>query len=86
MKKHYTPEVSFEMDLELDKLALDDLDSLSATPLCVTHINLLDGTVEGVVCEKDRAMGVQYHPESAPGPQDSAYLFDDFIRLMKEGN
>ena len=63
-----------------------DLDSLSATPLCVTHINLLDGTVEGVVCEKDRAMGIQYHPESAPGPQDSAYLFDDFIRLMKERN
>ena len=63
-----------------------DADSLSATPLCVTHINLLDSTVEGVACGRDRAMGVQYHPESAPGPQDSAYLFDDFIRLMKEGN
>ena len=63
-----------------------DADSLSGTPLSVTHINLLDGTVEGVACERDRAMGVQYHPESAPGPRDSAYLFDDFIRLMKEGN
>ncbi len=63
-----------------------DADSLSATPLRVTHVNLLDSTVEGVACEKDRAMGVQYHPESAPGPQDSAYLFDLFIRLMKEGN
>ena len=63
-----------------------DADSLSATPLAVTHINLLDSTVEGVACERDRAMGVQYHPESAPGPQDSEYLFDDFIRMMKEGN
>ena len=63
-----------------------DTASLSDTPLCVTHINLLDSTVEGVACEKDRAKGIQYHPESAPGPQDSAYLFDDFIRLMKEGN
>lgn len=63
-----------------------DADSLSATPLSVTHINLLDSTVEGVACERDRAMGVQYHPESAPGPQDSEYLFDDFIRMMKEGN
>ena len=63
-----------------------DEHSLSVTPLNVTHVNLLDGTVEGVACERDRAMGVQYHPESAPGPQDSAYLFDDFIRLMKEGN
>ena len=63
-----------------------DTDSLAVTPLAVTHVNLLDGTVEGVACERDRAFGVQYHPESAPGPQDSAYLFDVFIRLMKEGN
>ncbi|MBQ1475333.1 MAG: carbamoyl phosphate synthase small subunit, partial [Ruminococcus sp.] len=32
----------------------------------------------------DRAFGVQYHPESAPGPQDSSYLFDQFIDLMTE--
>ena len=63
-----------------------DRDSLACTPLQATHINLLDDTIEGVACEKDRAFSVQYHPESAPGPQDSAYLFDDFIRLMeKEG-
>ena len=61
-----------------------DTDSIRNTPLTVTHINLLDNTVEGVECEKDRAFGVQYHPESAPGPQDSAYLFDRFIKLMKE--
>ncbi len=61
-----------------------DAESLAGTPLTVTHINLLDGTVEGVKSEKDRLFSVQYHPESAPGPQDSAYLFDRFIRLMEE--
>lgn len=61
-----------------------DADSLKNTPLEVTHINLLDNTVEGVACVRDRAFGVQYHPESAPGPQDSAYLFDQFIELMEE--
>ena len=35
-------------------------------------------TVEGVACEEDKVFGVQYHPESAPGPQDSGYLFDQF--------
>ena len=35
-------------------------------------------------CEEDRAFSVQYHPESSPGPQDSAYLFDRFIELMQE--
>lgn len=61
-----------------------DADSLHDTPLTVTHINLLDNTVEGVEHAEKRAFGVQYHPESAPGPQDSSYLFDRFITLMKE--
>ena len=60
-----------------------DTASLAQTALTVTHINILDGTVEGVKCEKDHAFSVQYHPESAPGPQDSAYLFDRFIELMQ---
>ena len=58
-------------------------DSLTGTPLSVTHVNLLDGTVEGVACIRDRAFSVQYHPESAPGPQDSAHLFERFIRMME---
>ena len=62
-----------------------DLDSLAATPRQVTHLNLLDRTVEGAAYGADRIFSVQYHPESAPGPQDSAYLFDRFIRLMEEG-
>lgn len=62
-----------------------DNDSLAATKLTVTHINLLDNTIEGVECVEDKVFCVQYHPESAPGPQDSAYLFDDFLTLMKGG-
>ena len=61
-----------------------DLNSLQNTLLTATHINLLDNTVEGVECVRDKAFGVQYHPESAPGPQDSGYLFDRFITLMEE--
>lgn len=61
-----------------------DEKTLKGTGLEVTHLNLLDGTVEGVECVCDRVYSVQYHPESAPGPQDSAYLFDRFIREMKE--
>ena len=60
-----------------------DAESLAQTGLAVTHVNILDRPIEGVQCEKDRAFSVQYHPESAPGPQDSAYLFDRFIELMK---
>ena len=62
-----------------------DESSLEGTDLTITHINLLDKTVEGVACEKDRIYSVQYHPESAPGPQDSGYLFDHFMQMMKEG-
>lgn len=60
-----------------------DNDSLTNTPLVITHLNLLDNTIEGVKCKKDNVFSVQYHPESAPGPQDSAYLFDEFIQLME---
>ena len=61
-----------------------DARSLEKTPLQCTHINLLDNTVEGMECKADRVFSVQYHPESAPGPQDSAYLFDRFMKLMEE--
>ncbi len=61
-----------------------DEKTLAGTDLEVTHINILDNTVEGVRSEKDKVFSVQYHPESAPGPQDSAYLFDQFIKLMQE--
>ena len=61
-----------------------DIASLAGTSLRLTHVNLLDGTAEGVECPEDRVFSVQYHPESAPGPQDSTYLFDKFIQMMEE--
>ena len=61
-----------------------DPKTVEGTDLEVTHINLLDNTVEGVRCKKDLVFSVQYHPESAPGPQDSSYLFGQFIDYMKE--
>ncbi|MCI8606779.1 MAG: glutamine-hydrolyzing carbamoyl-phosphate synthase small subunit [Hungatella sp.] len=62
-----------------------DRESLAGTGLTVTHVNLLDNTVEGVKCHRDRVAAVQYHPESAPGPLDSGYLFDRFLEMMEEG-
>lgn len=49
----------------------------------VTHLNLNDNTVEGLRVKNRKAFSVQYHPESSPGPHDSAYLFDDFLQLMQ---
>ncbi len=49
----------------------------------VSHLNLYDGTVEGIRCLDVPAFSVQYHPEASPGPHDARYLFDDFVRLMK---
>jgi carbamoyl-phosphate synthase small subunit len=50
----------------------------------VTHINLNDRTIEGIRHKKYPAFSVQYHPEAAPGPHDSLYIFDDFINMVKE--
>lgn len=80
------------MNLETGKIEITsqnhsyavDVDSLDGTPLILTHKNLLDNTAEGVESKENKIFSVQYHPESAPGPQDSAYLFDKFIDLMKK--
>ncbi len=58
--------------------------SLKGTDLTVTHVNLLDHTVEGLECKKDKVFSVQYHPESAPGPEDSGYLFREFVKNMRK--
>jgi len=50
----------------------------------ITHINLNDNTVEGLRHKEYPLFSVQYHPEASPGPHDSAYLFDQFIKLMEE--
>ena len=60
-------------------------ESLAGTDLEVTHINVLDGTVEGAASEADGVFSVQFHPESAPGPRDSLDLFDRFIARMEAG-
>ena len=50
----------------------------------LTHRNLYDGTVEGLLSEGLHAWSVQYHPESSPGPRDSGYLFDEFVEAISE--
>ncbi|NNF26555.1 MAG: glutamine-hydrolyzing carbamoyl-phosphate synthase small subunit [Gemmatimonadetes bacterium] len=52
----------------------------------VTHTNLYDQTVAGIAHKELPIVSVQYHPEAAPGPHDSAYLFDDFVALMEVRN
>jgi carbamoyl-phosphate synthase small subunit len=60
-----------------------DMESLGHDTVDVTHINLNDNTVEGIRHRRLPAFAVQYHPEASPGPHDAAYLFDQFIAMMK---
>ncbi len=60
-----------------------DPDSLPAD-LEVTHLNLYDGTIEGLRSKTKPVFSVQYHPEAAPGPHDADYLFRDFITLIED--
>jgi carbamoyl-phosphate synthase small subunit len=48
-----------------------------------THVSLFDGSLEGLSLRERPVFSVQYHPEASPGPQDSAYLFDRFLRLIE---
>ena len=80
------------MNLETGKIEITsqnhsyavDCESLKETQLKLTHKNLLDNTAEGGESPENKLFSGQYHPESAPGPQDSEYLFDKFIALMKK--
>ncbi|MDO8685200.1 MAG: carbamoyl phosphate synthase small subunit [Clostridiales bacterium] len=57
-------------------------DSLDKTKMAITHVNMNDGTVEGVSYRDLDVFTVQFHPEASPGPQDTAYLFDEFMNMM----
>ncbi len=61
-----------------------DPDSLNLNEVELTHINLNDQTLEGFRHRNEPVFCVQYHPEAAPGPHDSHYLFDDFMKLIKD--
>jgi carbamoyl-phosphate synthase small subunit len=61
-----------------------DPDSLNPSEVDLTHFNLNDKTLEGFRLRNHPVFCVQYHPEAAPGPHDSHYLFDDFVKLMRE--
>ncbi|RAP76628.1 glutamine-hydrolyzing carbamoyl-phosphate synthase small subunit [Paenibacillus montanisoli] len=58
-------------------------DSVNGTKLEVTHINNNDKTIEGLKHSVHPAFSVQYHPEAAPGPFDSSYLFDQFLDMIR---
>ncbi|MCD9024405.1 glutamine-hydrolyzing carbamoyl-phosphate synthase small subunit [Cohnella silvisoli] len=59
-------------------------ESVAGTELEVTHINNNDKTIEGLKHKRYPAFSVQYHPEAAPGPYDSSYLFDRFLELIRD--
>jgi carbamoyl-phosphate synthase small subunit len=61
-----------------------DPDSLNQNEVELTHVNLNDQTLEGFRHRSEPMFCVQYHPEASPGPHDSHYLFDDFMKLIKD--
>jgi carbamoyl-phosphate synthase small subunit len=80
------------MDLQTRKVEITsqnhgfavDVKSLSGRAE-LSHVNLNDGTVEGMRLTDRPAFSVQYHPEASPGPHDASYLFDRFIQLIERG-
>jgi carbamoyl-phosphate synthase small subunit len=63
--------------------AVNPADVEKIADLEITHINLNDATLEGMRMKSKKVFSVQYHPEAAPGPHDSRYLFDEFIENMR---
>jgi carbamoyl-phosphate synthase small subunit len=61
-----------------------DPESLPSSEVEITHVNLNDGTNEGMRHRSLPLFSVQYHPEASPGPHDARYLFEDFVRMMEE--
>jgi len=61
-----------------------NMDTLEGHDVEISHINLNDNTLEGLVHREAPLFSVQYHPEASPGPNDAAYLFDRFIEMMRK--
>lgn len=61
-----------------------DLKTLDTKHIEITHLNLNDGTLEGIRHKKYPLFAVQFHPEASPGPHDTDYLFKNFITMIKE--
>ena len=59
------------------------MESLSGTGFIADHINVNDGTVDGMRHTELPIMSVQYHPEARSGPQDTTYLFDEFMDTLE---
>ena len=59
-------------------------ETIDPTIAAISHVHLNDGSIEGLRYTARPVISVQYHPEGAPGPQDSEYLFDDFLNLMRK--
>lgn len=80
-------------DLQTGKVAITaqnhgfavDPESLPSSDVEITHVNLNDGTNEGIRHRTLPLFSVQYHPEASPGPHDARYLFGRFVELMREG-
>ena len=63
-----------------------DMESLSEADVEISHVNLNDGTVEGLRHRVHPILSVQYHPEASPGPNDAQYLFEEFVSMMERFN